>query len=168
VEVTKNLCGLVDGSPNHHSAPNVISGEAFFNGTIRCHDAAAREDILQIIQELPKKFIAYHPGYDIEPTIEVGYPMPSICDDMLVDLFVETMEGLFGSESCEESPRSMGGEDFCMVQKYVNKMILIREGSGSVGGPVFPLHSGDYESNEDAIPTGLEARIAYLLHLLNR
>jgi metal-dependent amidase/aminoacylase/carboxypeptidase family protein len=166
--ITKSLCGEVDvENPDHHTAVNVISDHAIFNGSIRCHDPAVRDVLKMLIRELPSKFLThYPPDYQVRVTIEEGYPA-SYCDEHLVDLFSTVVTDRYGAEMCEEAPLSNGGEDFAYAKLY-SRMLIVRQGVGFPDRPITSLHSRNAEFNEVAIPFGMETMIEFLLRVLDQ
>jgi amidohydrolase len=135
------------------SAPNIISGEVEFEGTVRVFDQQIRDKIPEIIRDLSTS-IASSFGAEIEIDWHFGAP-PVVNDEILATITEKCTENILGKESVYliKHP-SMGAEDFSCYLWHAPGM-LVRIGTGGENTS-YPLHNSMFDIDEKAIGHGVK------------
>lgn len=145
---------------------NVIAGEVYMEGTCRCTDMSIRESLPgrmeKIIRGITEAF-----GAEYVFDYLMGYP-PVVNDDASVD-FLEKMIGEIPESRfiLREQPL-MGGEDFAYYLKEVPGCIyFIGCTPEDHTGPVYPLHNGKMNVDENVLRIGTEIFATAAYRFLN-
>lgn len=135
-------------------ACNVIPQHAELSGTVRCLDLEAWRQAPDLvhgaIQEIADLYRAKS-----EINYIRGVP-PVVNDPEVTDLLTAAMTLRRGAHSVEDTPQSLGGEDFSWYLEHVPGA-MARLGvrtPGERGGR--DLHQGDFDADESAITVGVE------------
>ncbi|MEU6663626.1 amidohydrolase [Streptomyces sp. NPDC046821] len=135
-------------------ACNVIPQHAELSGTVRCLDLDAWRQAPDLvhgaIQEIADLYRAKS-----EINYIRGVP-PVVNDPEVTDLVHAAMAARRGAQSIEDTPQSLGGEDFSWYLEHVPGA-MARLGvrtPGERGGR--DLHQGDFDADEAAITVGVE------------
>jgi amidohydrolase len=93
-----------------------------------------------------------------------GVP-PVVNDPVVAELLRDAMTARRGADSVEDTPQSLGGEDFSWYLEHVPGA-MARLGVRRPGDlTVRDLHQGDFDADEQAITVGVEMfTAAALLH----
>lgn len=162
-----NSVVLTLGKINGGTKSNIIADEVVISGTLRTLDPETRrfaqERIRYIVENTAK-------AYGGEGTVKFseGYEA-LINDDEVVDVIKETALRVLGKEKVQfkEFP-SLGAEDFSY---FINgaKGAFYHLGCGNKKmGITAPLHSKDFDMDENCIKTGVHMQVENLLALLNK
>lgn len=153
----------INSPSSHNSMPETVE----LTGTIRVLDRACEELLLAKVREISEGLCGlYHAHCQVD--IQKGYDMvestpaaAAAVRDILADRF--------GADHVIEPVPLMGGEDF---SAYLHKVpgCYFRAGARrrKPDGSVSPPHSGDYEFNDAALPTAIEAQVRILLEIADR
>ncbi|MFC9459665.1 amidohydrolase [Streptomyces sp. NPDC056637] len=135
-------------------ACNVVPQHAELSGTVRCLDLEAWRQAPDLvhgaIQEIADLYRAKS-----EINYIRGVP-PVVNDPEVTDLLTAAMTLRRGAHSVEDTPQSLGGEDFSWYLEHVPGA-MARLGvrtPGERGGR--DLHQGDFDADESAITVGVE------------
>jgi len=137
---------------------NVIADRVAMTGTIRTHDMTIRENAEQKVRRIVDG-VAEAYGARAELEMIYGYP-PVINDPDLAASFKTYVRDVAGIP-VESPPPTMGGEDFAyFAQRVPGVMVRLGIYNESVGS-VHSGHSPQFRLDEDAIPTGIRALVAF-------
>lgn len=144
--------------------PNVIPSEAFLAGTLRtlneAASKAARESLRQIIEGVAA---AHGIKAELRHTLDLA---GVVNDKAITQSGLEAARSLTGEANLHaiELP-SMGGEDFANYLRHVPGA-MFRLGVGFPGRPPVPLHSPEFDLNEDALLLGSLLLAEWTLELI--
>jgi len=146
------------------SAGNAIPAMAEASASVRVFDRQAWTAMPDLVPELIRQIAAPY-NAEVEVRYVVGVP-PAVNDAVSTALVRQAGEAVLGIGHVDETPRSMGGEDFAwMLEKVPGS--LARLGVRHPGeGPVVDLHRGEFDVDERAIANGamvLAATAAFAL-----
>ena len=131
---------------------NTIPNQAEALGNVRVFDPTVWSSLGELIPELIRQVVA---PYRAEAAIgyTVGVP-PAMNDPACTASISHAAESILGADHVDETPRSMGGEDFAwLLQKIPGS--LARLGVRSPDRSEAPdLHSGAFDVDERAIGIG--------------
>jgi amidohydrolase len=137
---------------------NVIADRVFMTGTIRTHDMTIREEAERKVRRIVEG-VAEAYGARAELEMIYGYP-PVINDSELATSFKTYVRDVAGIP-VESPPPTMGGEDFAyFAQRVPGVMVRLGIYNETVGS-VHSGHSPQFRLDEDAIPTGIRALVAF-------
>ncbi len=144
------------------TAFNIIPVEVEFTGTVRCHNMAIRDSMKarmdKIISHVAEAF-----GCSYEFEYIYGLPMTINHPDVTNQLAEATVQTL-GEEYLVQLPEPvMGSEDFSLYQEVVPYSAFIRLGI-SVDGKEIPVHTDQFNFNDDAIPSGIAVLTQFVLN----
>lgn len=147
------------GSFHSGTTFNVISGEAFLEGTCRCFD----EDVYEKLPEMIET-VAINTAQAYGCIAELKY-------DRLINPLINDKDAwAFLKKTCEESDipfsdrqSEMIAEDFAV---YANAAPCIFAHLGAGGH--FPLHNPEIIFEEESIKTGIEAEVNFALNALKQ
>lgn len=170
--VSRNVSPLQEavltlGTIQGGSRNNIIAEEVRMTGTIRTTNPRIRA----IIAERVKAVVAGIPealGGSGEAEIRPGYTA-LINHDWVVDVIADTAKALLGPESIvwREKP-SMGVEDFSFfLQERPGAFYHLGCGNPAKGITA-PLHSGNFDIDEDCLPLGVAMHVAIAKTLLGK
>jgi amidohydrolase len=139
---------------------NVIADEVLLSGTLRSHDPAVREALVERVRRVAAGIAD---AYNVESEVRVVRGYPAVINDSALaenfSRFVRARSGL----SVEAPPATMGGEDFAYFAQRVPGL-LIRLGIRSEpAGAVHPGHSALFRIDEAALPIGVETLVLFAL-----
>jgi len=147
-----------------NGATNIIPNEVYIEGTFRTFDEKWRKQALQLIEKITKE-TAQTLGAEAMVHIKNGYPA-LINDDVLANKILLFAKTYLGDDKVKWLDMRMTAEDFAyFAQKYPAAMF--RLGTGGTTATSFPLHSPQFNINEEvyALSHGLLVWIA--IQLLN-
>lgn len=137
---------------------NVIADEVAMSGTLRAHDAALREELIERVQRIVAGIAA---AYSAEAEVRIvrGYP-PVVNDVVLAQRFARYAED-HGQIRVEQIAPTMGGEDFAYFAQRVPGL-LIRLGIRSESsGAIHPGHSALFRIDEAALAVGVTTLVLF-------
>ncbi len=135
-------------------ACNVVPQHAELSGTVRCLDIEswrqAPDMVHAAIDEIANLYRAKS-----EITYIRGVP-PVVNDPLVTELLHDAMAARRGAYAVEDTPQSLGGEDFSWYLEQVPGA-MARLGVRTPGEPrARDLHQGDFDADEFAITVGVE------------
>lgn len=143
---------VVWGHIHAGSAGNAIPTLAEASASVRVFERHAWTAMGDLVPELIRQIAAPY-NAEVEIRYVVGVP-PTVNDAVSTDLVRLAGEVMLGVGQVDETPRSMGGEDFAWMLEQVPGS-LARLGVRRPGTvPVVDLHRGDFDVDERAIADG--------------
>jgi len=134
------------------SAPNVISGTAVLEGTIRAQEQKTREHMQNSIVRIAKAIGQLH-GAEVLVNLTPGTP-PVVNTPAMTLVAREAAVKVVGEEWVQPlRTANMGGEDFSYFLDRVPGA-YIRFGAQVQGREGFPAHSSRFDFDERALATG--------------
>lgn len=129
-----------------NGATNIIPSEVKIEGTFRTFDEKWRNDALLLIEKMTKE-IASSMGASAEVFILNGYPALINDEKIAQQVFKYSCEYL-GNEYVKELEIRMTAEDFSyFAERY--PAVMYRLGTGGTPETSFPLHSSNFNINEE-------------------
>jgi amidohydrolase len=149
---------LVWGRVSAGSAANVIPEHGEAAGSIRALDPVAWEAASSLVPELVREIAApYRALVDIDYVR--GVP-PAVNDGAATDGFRRAAGLVVGPAGVEDTPQSMGAEDFAWFLDRTPG-VLARLGVRTRGRAAAPdLHRGDFDVDEGAVECGIRVLMA--------
>ena len=152
--------GVVRGG----TASNVIPAMVYLEGTLRSLDATVREQLIEEVQRSLE--IARTLGGDYTLDIERGYPSMVNNADVAATI-ANAAEDLLGSAAVVEAHGTMGAEDFAYMSA-LKPGAMFSLGVRAPGAPIRPVHTPDFDLDEDALPIGAAVLAETALRLLQQ
>ncbi|MDX3456804.1 amidohydrolase [Streptomyces sp. ME02-8801-2C] len=135
-------------------ACNVIPQHAELSGTVRCLDLETWHQAPDLVHAAVDEIATLY-GAKSEITYVRGVP-PVVNDADVTELLRDAMTARLGAHSVEDTPQSLGGEDFSWYLEHVPGA-MARLGVRRPGDRgVRDLHQGDFDADEYAITVGVE------------
>ncbi|MGY1498050.1 amidohydrolase [Streptomyces sp. QTS52] len=135
-------------------ACNVIPQHAELSGTVRCLDLDTWHQAPDLVHEAIDEIANLYRAKS-EITYVRGVP-PVVNDAEVTELLRDAMTARRGMHSVEDTPQSLGGEDFSWYLEHVPgamaRLGVRRPGERGVRD----LHQGDFDADEYAITVGVE------------
>jgi amidohydrolase len=143
---------LVWGAVESGRAINAIPSTGCVKGTLRVFDRDAWDSAEPLLRELVEQIVA---PTGAKATISYVRGVPPVVNDAdaVATQRRAVMRGL-GPASLAQTVQSMGGEDFAWYLEHVPGA-LARLGVRRPGAPVFDLHQGTFDIDEDALGVGV-------------
>ncbi len=147
-----------------NGATNIIPSEVKIEGTFRTFDEKWRKEALSLVEKMTKE-IALTMGATADVFILNGYPA-LINDEKIAQQLFKYGREYLGNEQVKELEMRMTAEDFSYFAEHF-PAVMYRLGTGGTTKTSFPLHSSNFNINEDvySLTHGLMAWNA--LQLLN-
>jgi amidohydrolase len=151
---------LTIGKVIANGATNVVPNEVHMEGTFRTMDETWRKDAHKKITEIVNK-IASNNGAKVDLEIRHGYPV-LINNQETTQKAISFAQEFLGDKNVEELPLRMTAEDFAYYSQVI-PATFYRLGTSKNINDYEPLHSPNFNIDEDALKTGMEtmAYIAY-------
>lgn len=141
---------------------NIISGEAFIEGTVRMFSEENAKHIEKSI-----KRIAYSTAIAHGATATIDYNLSShpavYNDENLVEVALAGARKIFNDEDIISIPKIMLGEDFSIYQKKIPGVFAFVGAGNSRLGRNFPNHNERFNIDEKAILISTKLYLAYAL-----
>lgn len=140
---------LTVGSFHSGSASNIIPDEAWLEISLRATDPGARALMINRVEQIASS-IATGGGGAVEFDWQTGYPV-AVNNAKALGIAREAVVQSFGPDSIEmvDTPW-MGSEDFAfMLEKIPGAYLFIGNGESA------PVHSTEYDFNDELIPIGV-------------
>ncbi len=137
---------------------NVIADEVSLSGTLRSHDRAIREEMIDRVHRIVRGVGA---AYNVKAEVRIvrGYP-PVINDSSLARRFAEYVRAN-SAIVVEEPAATMGGEDFAYFAERVPGLLVRLGVRSESSGAVHPLHSAVFRLDEAALRVGVETLVLF-------
>lgn len=143
---------------------NVIPDSAYIEGTVRTLKKEKAESVKESIGRISKSIAnAYRGTAELE--YYYGYP-PLINNPDEANFVKEVAVSLFGKESVEEAPISLGGEDMSYFLERVPGAFFWLGTRNEQKGIVNPHHSPYFDIDEDVLPIGVELLVNIAINAL--
>lgn len=141
---------------------NIIPQEVTIGGTTRMYDYSVREQLPKRMEEIAKRCTDEF-GAKCEFQYIKSYP-PLINNGGMANEFADVCAELFGEDKVVRGgPSFMGGDDFAYFAERV-PAVYFNLGTGNAKkGITMPLHSPDFDIDEDCLLTGVLAMCQYAL-----
>ncbi len=137
---------------------NVIADRVFMTGTIRTHDATIRQDAETKVRRIVEGVAE---AYGARAELEMIYGYPPVVNDAELAAALKTYVRDVAEIPVESPAPTMGGEDFAyFAQRVPGVMVRLGIYNETVGS-VHSGHSPQFRLDEDAIPTGIRALVAF-------
>ncbi|NSW44981.1 MAG: amidohydrolase [Bacteroidales bacterium] len=147
-----------------NGATNIIPNEVYMEGTFRTFDENWRKQALQLIEKITKE-TAQTFGAEAIVHIKNGYPA-LINNDVLANKILLLAKTYLGDENVKWLDMRMTAEDFAyFAQQYPAAMF--RLGTGGTNTTSFPLHSPQFNINEDVYKFSHGLLVWMAIQLLN-
>jgi amidohydrolase len=143
------------------SASNAIPMTGLVEGTLRCLDQRAWEDVGRLFTETVHAVLA---PLGVEADVRYHRGVPPVINDAAATSALEAAaEDVLGPGAVRLTEQSLGGEDFAWYLTRARGS-LARLGTRVPGGRTFDLHQGDFTADDGAIDVGVRllARTAVL------
>jgi amidohydrolase len=143
------------------SASNAIPMTGLVEGTLRCLDQRAWEDVGRLFTETVHAVLA---PLGVEADVRYHRGVPPVINDAAATSALEAAaEDVLGPGAVRLTEQSLGGEDFAWYLTRARGS-LARLGTRAPGGRTFDLHQGDFTADDGAIDVGVRllARTALL------
>lgn len=151
---------LTIGKVIANGATNVVPNEVHMEGTFRTMDETWRKDAHKKITEIANK-IASNNGATVDIEIRHGYPV-LINNNETTQKAISFAQEFLGDKNVEELQLRMTAEDFAYYSQVI-PATFYRLGTSKNINDYKPLHSPNFNIDEEALKTGMEtmAYIAY-------
>jgi amidohydrolase len=151
---------LTIGKVIANGATNVVPNEVHMEGTFRTMDETWRKDAHKRITEIANK-IALNNGAKVDIEIRHGYPV-LINNQETTQKAIYFAQEFLGDKNVEELQLRMTAEDFAYYSQVI-PATFYRLGTSKNINDYKPLHSPNFNIDEEALKTGMEtmAYIAY-------
>lgn len=144
---------------------NIISGEAYIEGTIRSFSATTAKHIKNSI-----KRISYSTASAYGATVIVEYGGSShpavINDEDVVNTALKGASKIFKSENLVSIPKMMLGEDFSIYQKRIPGAFVFVGAGNEETGRDYPNHNEKFNIDEKAVVICTQLYVAYAIESL--
>jgi amidohydrolase len=139
---------------------NVIADEVSLSGTLRAHEPALREALIDRVHRIVAGIAQ---AYSVRAEVHVvgGYP-PVINDPELAQRFARCVEER-STLRVSHPPATMGGEDFAYFAQRVPGLLIRLGVRSESSGAIHPGHSPLFRIDEAALPFGVTALVLFAL-----
>jgi len=150
------------GQVHSGSRFNIVSGEAWMDGTARFFDPELREKVPEAIERFAKKTAE---AYRCEAEVEYEQFCEILnCDEKLTDLVKAAALKVTGNEKMVVPVKpTMGSEDFA---EYTNVVPCTFAALGA--GGTYPQHSDHYTVDEEAFKSGVAMYVQFATDFLSQ
>lgn len=140
------------------TAHNIISGEAYIEGTVRTF---SHEDASHIERSVKRIVTNTAETYNTTSVINYQRSLHPVVmnDEALVEKAVKSAEQVFGQESIVDIPRMFLGEDFSIYQQHIPGVFAFVGAGNESMGRAYPNHHNCFNIDEKAV---LNATMLYL------
>ncbi len=139
---------------------NVIADEVALSGTLRSHDAAVREALIEKVRRVVAGVAA---AYSVESDVRIVRGYPAVINDAAL---AESFSRCIRERSAlrvEAPDATMGGEDFAYFAQRVPGLLIRLGVRSESAGAVHPGHSPLFRIDEAALPLGVETLVLFAL-----
>lgn len=146
-----------------NGATNVIPEKVLIEGTLRTFDQTIREKAHNTIQSLSGTVAAKY-KVTIDTEIRHGYPV-LFNDPDLTGMGQKVAAAIRGAERVTELPLRMSSEDFAWYSKEF-PVLFFRTGVRKKDADIRPLHTANFDIDENALENGLATITAIALEAM--
>ena len=146
------------GTINGGYRNNVIADEVALSGTLRAHDPAIREELIERVTRIATGISAAYNAH-AEVRIVRGY-LPVINDVTLAERFSRYVEK-HSTLRVERAAPTMGGEDFSYLAQHVPGLLIRLGVRSESAGATYPGHSALFRIDEAALPLGVTTLVLF-------
>lgn len=146
-------------------ATNVIPSEVRIEGTLRTFDETWREDSKRLIDEITVYTAKAH-GCNANIDIKYGYPV-LFNNEAATQTAIDTCKNIFGEHNTIALTHRMTAEDFGYFSQQYPAVFYRCGVAQKDASNNFPLHSSQFNLNEDAIEPSIKMMINLTLKFLN-
>ncbi len=153
------------GSVHGGSAENIIPGEVVFSGSCRIFNIETADMIAERLRATVKNMCA-----EFECTSEIEIPpimVPVINHRDCAELAKRAIENAVGSEHMVDSEAWMGSESFSMISSLWPSVFISLGIKNDKKGTGAPHHNSMFDIDEEALPIGAAAHVAYATAFLS-
>lgn len=154
--------GVVEGGQRH----NIIADSVRLAGTVRTYDAAFRDSVIEMMDQILAGVTAAH-GASYELNFRKGYPS-IINDKSLAQATLPAFQRILGEENVIEMIPGMGGEDFSYFSQvspgFYFRLGVANEEKGITG----EIHTPAFDVDEECLKTGVAALAAAVCDYLDK
>ncbi len=145
---------------------NVISGDAYMEGTTRCFSMEVNKAFEGIINRVVQNTAeAYRATARVEYT---QMTIPTINDPMMSALAEETVKKLRGEETLVKFEKTTGGEDFAFFSEYAPSAFAFVGSKNEEKHEYHPHHHPKFNIDEDALGRAAELYSQFALDFLSK
>lgn len=140
---------------------NIISGEAYMEGTVRTMSRETQHSIPKIMERIAKSTAE---GYRCRMKMEYDFLLEVLVNDPDMTRLVKKSAAkvIDSPDMLLDTPPSMGGEDFSQYSIHCKSSFAMIGAGGK-----YPPHSDHFEINEDAFITGVALHVQTALDFLS-
>ncbi len=139
---------------------NVIADEVSLSGTLRSHDPAVREALIDRVRRVAAGVAA---AYNAESEVRIVRGYPAVINDAeLAENFTRFVRER-SALRVEAPPATMGGEDFAYFAQRAPGLLIRLGVRSESAGAVHPGHSALFRIDEAALPLGVETLALFAL-----
>lgn len=139
---------------------NVLSGEAYLEGTTRCFSMEVNDNFEEQMKRVIENTAR---SYRAEATLEYEQlVLPTINDENLSSIAENSASKVFGKDSLIDFEKTTGGEDFSFYSKYAPSVFAFVGSKNEEKIEYYPHHHPKFDFDEKAlkISAGLYAQFA--------
>ena len=145
---------------------NVISGDAYMEGTTRCFSMEVNNAFEGIIKRVVESTAeAYRATARVEYT---QMTIPTINDPMMSALAAESVKKLRGEEALVKFEKTTGGEDFAFFSEYAPSAFAFVGSKNEEKHEYHPHHHPKFNIDEDALGRAAELYSQFALDFLSK
>ena len=149
------------------SQHNIISGEAFIEGTVRTFSV----ETAKLVQNSIKR-IVYSTAATYGATAVIDYTAsahPAVVNDKeAVKSALDGARKIFPEECLVSIPKMMLGEDFSVYQKTIPGVFVFVGAGNEEMGRAYPNHNEKFNIDEKAVLISTELHVAYALEAIKK
>jgi amidohydrolase len=146
---------------------NIIADRVTMKGTIRALDAALRKDLKERMQRTVKGVAEAH-GATASLTFRADGNPPTINEAAHTRASLPSLERVYGLSRVREVAPQMGAEDFALFAERVPGLYVKMGVRNQARGLVAPIHTEDFDIDEDVLPLGVRAMATLIWDYLGR
>lgn len=131
---------------------NIVSGEAYLDGTTRYFDRQVGKDLKEKMERIVK---ATAEAYGATAELDYEYIVPpTVNDAACTDIVNQAVVKVLGSDALQEHDLVMGGEDFAYYQNEKPGSFMLVGTYNPACNAVYPNHSNYFTSDESILSGG--------------
>ncbi|MGM0396956.1 MAG: M20 family metallopeptidase [Bacillota bacterium] len=145
---------------------NVISGDAYMEGTTRCFSMELNNSFEDIIRRVIENTAeVYRAKARLEYT---QMTIPTINNPMMSELAAETVKKLRGEDALVKFEKTTGGEDFAFFSEYAPSLFAFVGSKNESKIEYHPHHHPKFNIDEDALGRAAELYAQFALDFLSK
>jgi amidohydrolase len=146
---------------------NIIADKVTLKGTIRSLDAAVRRELKERMARTVKGVAEAH-GVTATLTFRDAGNPPTVNEAAHTRASVPSLERVFGPAQVHEVKPQMGAEDYAQFAERVPGLYVKLGVRNTARGIVAPIHTEDFDVDEDVLPLGVRAMATLVWDFLSR